>query len=193
MRSRSLHVRAKAHPVRRLLALFVLALGLWFLGFIWFFLTMPQERPFPTDRSLGGIVVFTGSAGRIQAGVSALEAGLGDRLLVSGVNAALAPSVIRSAIEGDQGLVTCCIDLGKAAQNTEGNAKEAIQWAQQHGYDEIMIITADWHMRRSLVELSRHTHSLTIHAAPVKGHVSVSRLALEYSKYLAACLRAGLE
>lgn len=60
-------------------------------------------------------------------------------------------------------------------------------------YDEIMIVTADWHMRRSLVELGRHTHSLTIHAAPVKGHVSVSRLALEYSKYLAACLRAGLE
>lgn len=165
---------------------------LWLTGLLWFCLTIPVEQTLPDGENIDAIVVFTGSAGRIHAGLKALEAGVGERLLVSGVNPELAPALIRSTLPGDSRLVSCCIDLGRAARDTEGNAAEAVAWAQQRGYQTIMLVTADWHMRRSLVEMSRHKERPKLFAAPVKSDAPFSRLMIEYNKLLAAKGRALL-
>lgn len=159
---------------------------LWVCGFLWFCATIPEERPLPDSEGIDAIVVFTGSAGRIKAGLVALEAGIGERLLVSGVNPTLAPTLIRSALPGDSRLISCCIDLGRTALDTEGNATEAVEWARHRDYRTIMLVTADWHMRRSLVEMSRHKDMPVLYTAPVKSEVAWSRLIIEYNKYLAA-------
>ncbi len=164
----------------------------WLVGLLWFCLTIPSEQTLPLDRQIDAIVVFTGSSGRIHAGLKALEAGIGERLLVSGVNPELAPALIRSTLPGDSRLVSCCIDLGRVARDTEGNAAEAVAWAQQHGYQTIMLVTTDWHMRRSLVEMSRHKERPKLFAAPVKSDASFKRLVIEYNKFLAAKGRALL-
>jgi uncharacterized SAM-binding protein YcdF (DUF218 family) len=167
------------------------AVLIWFLGFLGFSWSIPRSQPIALLNPVDGIIVFTGSAGRIQAGITALEQGLGQRLLISGVNSDLSSDVIRSAIGGKEDLARCCIDLGRTARDTEGNALEAIKWAHHRDYDKILVITADWHMRRSLIELNRHGHGLMIHALPVKSEAGPGRLMIEYHKFLAAWTRAA--
>lgn len=174
---------------RALLALGTLAL-LWLAGFGWFAVTLPVAPAWSSLPPQDAVVVLTGSRGRIDAGLAALEAGVADRLLISGADPALAPEVIESAILANAERAACCIELGQVALNTEGNAAEVIAWADTHGYRRIALITADWHMRRSLVEFRRRGHGLTITPIPVGSQVGLPRLALEYSKYLIARLRA---
>ena len=163
---------------------------LWLAGFGWFAVTLPVAPAWTSLPPQDAIVVLTGSRGRIDAGLAALEAGVADRMLISGADPALAPEVIESAILANAEKAACCIELGQVALNTEGNAAEVIAWAASNGYRRIALITADWHMRRSLVEFRRHSHGLTITPIPVGSQVGLPRLALEYSKYLIARLRA---
>lgn len=185
--------RTKPKTWRRvLLASGALAL-LWLAGFGWFVVTLPVTPAWTSLPPQDAVVVLTGSRGRIAAGLAALEAGVADRMLISGADPALAPEVIESAILANAERAACCIELGQVALNTEGNAAEVIAWADTHGYHRIALITADWHMRRSLVEFRRHAHGLTLTPIPVRSEVGLPRLALEYSKYLIARLRAILD
>jgi len=166
--------------------------AVWLAGFVWFLLAVPDARTNARERGVDGVVVLTGSAGRVRAGIAALEAGMADRLLVSGVDPDLDSGVLRPAITDDADLFECCIDLGRAALDTEGNAAEAISWARAHEMRRLAVVTAKWHMRRSLVEFSRQDHGLTIYPMPVASKAGPGRLVLEYCKYLAALARAGL-
>jgi len=165
---------------------------LWLAGFAWFVIDIPDQHTEVLAEGVEGVVVFTGSPGRVESGIAALQAGLADRLLISGVDPELAPEVLRSAITRDDTLFECCIDLGRAALDTEGNAQELIAWANRHSLRRIGLVTADWHMRRSLVELSRYPHDLEIVAMPVATNAGLSRLIVAYSKYLAAVVRAAI-
>jgi len=162
----------------------------WFAGFAWFAATLPVAPVLERLPTQDAIVVLTGSRGRIDAGLAALNAGVAARMLISGADPGLSPDVIESAILDERQTAACCIDLGQVALDTEGNAAEVIDWAETHGVRRIALITADWHMRRSLVEFRRRRHGLTITPVPVKSDVGAPRLALEYSKYLIARLRA---
>jgi len=176
------------HLLRALAAL----LGAWLVGFVWFIFTVPDEYASARSEGVDGVVVFTGSAGRVRAGIAALQAEIADRLLVSGVDPELDSGILRPAITDDAELFDCCIDLGRAALNTEGNAAEAVAWAKAHDMQRLAVVTADWHMRRSLVEFARQDHALTIYSMPVASEASVWRLIVEYCKYLAALVRAGV-
>lgn len=182
-------LRAAAAKATHLL--WLLPLG-WAAGLAWFAATLPAFKAVPPGMHVEGIVVLTGSPGRIRTGVDALKAGIGDRLLISGVNPELAGDVIRSALPADARLQACCIDLGRAARDTEGNAAEAVRWAQAHGFDSLAVVTSDWHMRRSLLEFDRLDHDLSIYPVPVQGEAGWPHLAKEYSKYLIARARAWL-
>ena len=50
----------------------------------------------------------------------------------------------------------CCADIGYAAEDTYGNAEEAAEWTAQHRYKSLIVVTASYHMPRSL----RLFHSL---------------------------------
>ena len=79
-----------------------------------------------------------------------LEKGLGKRLLITGVNPA-SKRAMKTLLHGGE-LFDCCVDLGFAALNTHGNAEEAASWVQRHHYSSLIIVTADYHMPRSMVE-----------------------------------------
>jgi len=164
--------------------------GLWTVGFVWFVIDIPDQHTEVLDRGVDGVVVFTGSPGRVDSGLNVLQAELAERLLISGVDPELAPEVLRSAITRNDALFECCIDLGRAALDTEGNARELVSWAAKNGFRRIGLVTADWHIRRSLVEISRHPHELEIVAMPVPTDPGLGRLIVAYSKYLAALARA---
>jgi len=47
----------------------------------------------------------------------------------------------------------CCIDLGFTAADTVGNARETAEWARSLGYRSLILVTADYHMPRAMLEL----------------------------------------
>ena len=167
--------------IRRAVSLIVLV---WALGFIWFAVALP--RPAGEERT-DAIVVPTGSGGRIERGIALLRAGAADKMLVTGVDTDVRPGEFMAEYGVDQPLMDCCITLGFSALDTRGNAREAADWMAENGYGSLRLVTADWHMRRTAVELkSRLPGSVTVLRDAVPTRPSFGTLLGEYHKLLAA-------
>lgn len=172
---------------------------LWLGGFAWFVAELETAPQQPQDRT-DGIVVLTGGPYRISLAVSLLDDGLAERLLISGIYAGLEDETLRRANAIPSRIFDCCIDLDRAARNTEENAREAALWAMRRGYRSLRIVTTFDHMPRSLVELRRVMPDVQLVAHPVSPTTvgsdmrwpSVGKLALEYTKYWIALVRARL-
>lgn len=162
----------------------------WALGFGWFWSQLPgQDGVSLSQETADAIVVLTGDSGRIEAGISLLASGRGKRLLISGVH----PDVRAEALYGLSGeaerLLKCCIDLGRDAENTVGNAREAAAWASARGFQSLLVITSDYHTPRSMVLLRRAMPDLTLSALPVPTNATLEALVTEYNKYLFTLVR----
>jgi len=173
----------------------VLACAAWTGGFVIWLNNLPLA-PEGRDIRTDGIVVLTGGAHRIELGVGLLAGGAADRLLISGVNQQIEDETLRSVIGISKDLFSCCIDLGRVAQNTRENAIEAADWARRKDYKSLRIVTAYDHMPRSLVEFRRTMPGAEFFAHPVSPETwdGISRpgyggLAMEYTKYWIALIR----
>ena len=164
------------------------------LGFAWFAVRVVLSTP-PEEARADAIVVLTGGRDRIQGGVELLEEGRGRRLLISGVHPQTRAADIRRATVADSALFDCCVDLGHRAETTVGNAVEVAGWARDHGFASLIVVTSDYHMPRTMVELERATPGLRKIGWPVKRsdpagetwffHPATAKLLLfEYVKYI---------
>lgn len=169
-------------------------------GFAAFVVTLPQPASAPPDGQ--GIVVLTGGDDRIEVALKLLEEGHGQRLLISGVNAATGRAALRNAHHADEAAFACCVDIGWEAQNTPGNATEATRWARANGYTQLIVVTSSYHMPRALLELGEQMPDVTLMPYPVVPGIlarpeawrdpeTLSLLAGEYTKYVAAHARIG--
>ena len=164
------------------------------LGFI-LFASVVTRAPAPADPHAEGIVVLTGESRRIAEGARLLIEGRAKRMLISGVN----PRTGKRALMKISGLpeqkFDCCVDLGYLALDTAGNANETRSWAAARSYDTLIIVTASYHMPRSLAEISLALPSAHLIPHPVvpKGfpssgwwfHPSTTRVLIaEYLKFL---------
>jgi uncharacterized SAM-binding protein YcdF (DUF218 family) len=175
--------------LRRLLPPLVV-LGLAVLGFVWF-LQQVQAAPAEPARRTGGIVVLTGGAGRVEAGLALLEADAAPRLLVSGAAPRLTLAELARANQRAPAALAGRVDLGHAAATTTGNAAETAAWARAHGIESLRVVTADYHMPRAMLELRRAMPNVTLlpHPVPTVALTGARRawlLALEYAKLGAA-------
>jgi uncharacterized SAM-binding protein YcdF (DUF218 family) len=110
-----------------------------------------------------GIVVATGSGGRIEAGLALMTEGVAERMLISGTGHGVSKAdiirTIAAETEENEALfrqsVICCVDLDQAV-DTIGNAKEADDWANRHHLQTLILVTADYHMPRALVLFHQH-------------------------------------
>jgi len=182
-----------------MVALCLLMLFVFLGGFIWFAgqATDPSHRG--AIARADGIVVFTGGRDRIAVAANLLVRGLGQRLLISGVN----PATPRRDLEGlapeMQRLSDCCIDLGRQAQDTIGNARETADWAATHGFQSLLVVTSAFHLPRSLTELSGVMPDAVLTGVPVtsphlarswwRDRAGIRLLSAEYLKYLASLVR----
>ncbi|KAF0117775.1 MAG: hypothetical protein FD163_302 [Hyphomonadaceae bacterium] len=155
-------------------------------------------------RAQDGIVALTGgSAERLKAGVSLLERHKGKKLLISGVFKSATKEEIRAIAGGSRELFACCVNLGKDATDTIGNAQEVKKWAHDNHFESLIIVTDNYHIPRSMLEISHAAPELEL--VPFATRVSpfidkywwqdekaVKGLATEYSKYLLAGLRLKL-
>jgi uncharacterized SAM-binding protein YcdF (DUF218 family) len=167
--------------------------GVYLVGFVLFVTGLPKA---PSDlRHIQGIVALTGGEMRIDAANALFERGIGERLLISGVYPGTSREKLKTHIRTGKRF-DCCVDLGYAAEDTHGNAREAAAWARYHRYHTIMIVTARYHMPRSLSEFREAMPGAEIVPYPIdpesipKGwwhNLHALRvLHGEYAKYLAA-------
>ncbi len=177
----------------------------WLIGLIAFLNSVPQAdgRAPGETRAPQAIAVLTGGPARIDAGMTLLEAGAGERLLISGVNPSTSRAQIADLWAGDEDLFDCCVDLGLKAETTSGNAEEVGEWMATHRYTELILVTSDYHMPRALVEIRRRAPTARVtpfpvfsgrlnhHSRPIS-LVDWRVIAGEYTKYLAARFRAAI-
>jgi len=175
----------------RAIALLVLAYA---IGFLVFATTLPQtpDRLAKAD----AIVALTGGDARLDAAVSLLETGAGKRLLITGVNSTTTKNELKQLAHGGARF-ECCADLGFSAVNTRGNASEAAIWTRAHRYHSLILVTAAYHMPRSLAEFGARMPGIKLVPYPVQpddvdlndwwrdGH-ALRLLQVEYVKYLAS-------
>lgn len=177
-----------------LIWLLVAAALLYGVGFVVFAESLPR-RPAKLDHP-DAIVALTGGGARLNAAVALFEKGIGKRLLISGVNSTTTKAELRPLVHGGPRF-DCCADLGFAAANTHGNAAEAAAWAKRHHYRRLVIVTASYHMPRSLAEFSAEMPGITLEPWPVEPDGidlkdwwhdphAIKLLTTEYTKYLAS-------
>lgn len=173
-------------------------------GFGVFGLSVAAMRAPLTVPKADGIVVLTGGRQRIVAAIDLLKSGLGKRLLISGVNPVTDRAALQAANGAAPALFSCCIDIDHAALDTIGNAEESAKWLRDRGYASAIVVTSNYHIPRSLLEMRRAVGNVDLIPYPV---VSEQRSAfgwiadadamrvlfVEYSKYVGALLRGTLD
>lgn len=166
----------------------VVALSLWLGGFMAF----NAQSALKSIGDAEAAVVLTGGAKRIEAAVGLLDEGRVERLLISGVNIQVSVSDLENIVGIDADKLNCCIDIGRAAKNTQGNAIETANWVRANGYEHVVVITADYHMPRSMVILRHAMPDITLLPYSVEAPASLYGQAKEYSKYIVTLLGARL-
>ncbi|WP_338468625.1 YdcF family protein [Novosphingobium sp. ZN18A2] len=155
----------------------------WVLGFVYFAVALPKPAG---SQHTDGIVVPTGSGGRIQRGLEVLQKGWAKKMLVAGVDKEVRPREF--AVEYGVGARTmaCCITLGYQSVDTRSNAMEASHWIEANKFRSVRLVTTDWHMRRARADLAaRVPDGTTIVTDAVVSRPSLRTLFLEYNKLLA--------
>jgi uncharacterized SAM-binding protein YcdF (DUF218 family) len=182
--------------MRRLALLLILVL-VWAVGLLAFAGRVDKLTPAAEPPVSDAVAVLTGASTlRLKAAVRLLEEGKGRRLLVSGVNEEVTRDDLMEVTGAWKPIYQCCVDLGFEAADTKGNAQEIAAWARKHGFSQIVVVTADYHMPRSMLELRGQMPEAKLIAYPVKtdsvdaahwwrSQVQAKRLVLEYCKYLA--------
>jgi len=192
----------RRRKVRRVLAptvaVLVLAIGGWIAGLLWFAEQIPdtvEDAATPTD----AIVVLTGGQGRLDEALMLLSRNFADRLFISGVYRGVDVNTLLETIQSSPTHLESRIGVGDAT-NTAGNARETAQWARLYGVRSIRLVTASYHMPRSLLEFHHALPEVTVLPHPVfSDNVkqeewwawpgTATLIAREYTKYLLVRVR----
>tara|TARA_R110000868_G_scaffold50534_7_gene161430 strand:- start:2739 stop:3365 length:627 start_codon:yes stop_codon:yes gene_type:complete len=177
-----------------------LVLAVYVLGFLVFAAVLDRHSPDNVATS-DAIVALTGGEGRIAEAVKLLDDGKGTRLLITGVHPEVKPATLKKTLSGPSAKFDCCVDLGRQAEDTIGNATETAAWVRNHAYHSIILVTSTYHMPRATLELQRAMPDVAITPFPVvQGTLhldgwwdfpgTTKLLVSEYSKYLLTLFHA---
>ena len=135
----------------------------YILGLVFFILTVitfdllifvgkipiaPDSKDYNTD----AVVVLTGGTDRLEKGLDLLSQKMAKKLLVSGVYRGVDVRRLLKLSQRKPEELLCCIELGYNAESTRGNAEETKKWVKIENIQSLRLVTANYHMPRSLVE-----------------------------------------
>ncbi|MDA1098939.1 MAG: YdcF family protein [Proteobacteria bacterium] len=198
----ALRIRRRTRLRHGLVLVIAAIILLWLGGFLLFTAQLPRQMTAQPGIS-DAIVVLTGGTGRLQVGLQMLSAGMGKIMLISGVEPGTTAAELQAGQSVGADKFECCVELGYRARDTQGNAIETALWIERHGYRSLHLVTASYHMPRSLLLFQRAMPTVTLRANPVfPEHVKLADwwhfpgtmklLAVEYSKYLISLLNVRL-
>lgn len=197
MKGLSARKRGRTGRKRRvLLVLAAIALVAWLGGLYLFAQTIPrnvQQSTAETD----AIIVLTGGSMRMEEGLKLLSEKMGKKLFVSGVHRGVEVKQLIDRSRRSPEVIDCCIVLGYAADHTAGNAEETADWMRRQGYRSLRLVTASYHMPRSLAEFRAEMPETRLIPHPVfPEHVKLDEwwrwpgtavlIVSEYNKFLVA-------
>jgi uncharacterized SAM-binding protein YcdF (DUF218 family) len=194
--------RRNAGWMRVLLCVVFVCAGLLFTGFL-LFSGLIADGPSGDPPEADAIVALTGGEARIPEAIRLLQLGKGERLLISGVNPVTTRQELALLTPESQSWFRCCIDVDRVARDTIGNANETRAWIEKRGFKSLIVVTASYHMPRSLAELRRALPDTVLIAYPVKPSNlrvdawwaykgTLKLLAMEYLKFMPAFGRCVL-
>lgn len=196
------HGRKRGRVQWALIGLVGLA-ALWLGGLVWYANDIPRAVDDPASRT-DAVVVLTGGSGRVDVGLALLAERRAEKLLVTGVGRDVdLDQLLKVSMRQDARFLKDRIVLGHEAGDTPGNAREAADWMAREGFSSLRLVTASYHMRRSLLEFRRALPDARIVAHPVfpsgfrlaewwRWPGTLSLLASEYSKFLIAAAAGAL-
>jgi uncharacterized SAM-binding protein YcdF (DUF218 family) len=192
--------RVGRHGLRIVTITAIIGVTLTVIGFFRFTDNVADLQMPAATAEVDAIVALTGGYQRIDQALALLEDGVGQRLLISGVNPNTTGTALRRVTGTKSATFDCCVDIGYQALDTIGNANETANWIRQRGYERILVVTNNYHMPRSLLELSQASPDVMFLAYPVthadlktdvwlSDPVALRTLFTEYAKYSLARLR----
>ncbi|MBL8631364.1 MAG: YdcF family protein [Rhodospirillaceae bacterium] len=178
------------------------AVALWAAGWVWFASTLPTHVA-NTDSKTDAIVVLTGGSGRVEEGLQLLHDGLAAQLFISGAGGQVSVSeLVPDDVEKTSDIENR-ITLGHQATDTPGNAMETAAWVRQENVKSLRLVTAAFHMPRSLMEMHAAMPGIEIVPHPVfsdriktdwwRWPGTAKLIAREYTKFLLTWLRIKMD
>lgn len=185
------------------LALLIVGFTLWFGGLVWFIEDMPQGTSDPSLKT-SAIVVLTGGNNRISEGLELLSQNKSRKLLISGVRPGASLKAVIQASGYNGAIDAKKIALDYKSTTTLENAQNVAKWVAQKEIKSIRLVTANYHMRRALIEFDHYLKDVKIvpHAInpldPVrktwcKDYKIFCLYLNEYHKYLGAFARMKIK
>ena len=193
--------RSRRATVRLLVFAGLALFTLWFIGLLWFASALPRDVEEDGART-DAIVVLTGGSARLSQGLDLLAEERAQKLFVSGVYRGVDITELFRVRQQSPDEFACCVSLGHEADDTRGNAVETAAWMREQEFKSLRLVTANYHMPRSLLEFRHAMPDFEIVPHPVFPENfrqdewwlwsrSASLMASEYSKYLIALLRTA--
>ena len=172
----------------------MLILGSWLMGLSAFVSDIVAMRAVKPAEKLDAIVVLTGGSNRLDSGFNLLEQGYGKKLFISGVYRGVDVKRLLKRWKAEpQSNLDCCVAVGVEAADTVGNAVETAEWLHKEGFHAIYLVTANYHIRRALLEFGRLAPDVVITPYPVVPDKYDNILIMrEYTKLIAAKIRSLL-
>ncbi len=150
-------------PCSALVALFVVAM--WGYGLSRFTDSIPAEvtdTTTPTD----AIIVLTGGSGRLNEGFRLLSENRAKKLFISGAYRGVEVRKLVRMFQHVPRQLERRVGIGNAT-NTLGNALETGEWIAIEGYSSLRLVTAAYHMPRSLLEFRHAMPEIMVIPHPV--------------------------
>ena len=174
-----------AHIILTLFLILILSHFIFFLSLVKNF-----KSNYSTITSIDSIVVLTGDKFRISKGMEILSNGIGEKLLLSGVNKNIELINIKNEFPKYNNFFDCCVDIDNISSNTFENSRETFLWIEKNKYNSLLIVSSDYHMPRAKLEFERFfkTENTYYHSVNSNNDVNVigkiKKLFLEYVKYM---------
>jgi uncharacterized SAM-binding protein YcdF (DUF218 family) len=178
----------------------LIIVAIWTGGFIEYVNLIQRLDPQPGRINADGVVALTGGTDRLEEGMRLLADGCCRRLLISGVHSDVTRDDMRKRWPADEENFDCCVDLDHIARDTIGNAVETAHWAAAHEFKSLIVVTASYHMPRSLLLIGEAAPGLQLIPRPVtpeRLHLeawwsqpnTLQLLGGEFNKYLISLIR----
>ena len=153
------------------------------------------------------VVILTGGTNRIKEGFEVIykldkKSITNLNVLVSGTGKGFSKLSLQEKLNPnfDLRLIECCVKLDSVSQNTYSNAVETSKWVSKNNIKEILLITSNYHIPRSILEFQNKMPNLKILYYPIipkkhqinkwlKSFETFSLIFIEYCKYIIANVR----
>lgn len=169
----------------------LICISIFFAGLIFFGIKacLLEEPKFVENAD--AIVVLTGGKNRIAAAVDLLRQQKAKRLFISGVHKDVGWGDLAKSLEELPQELVDEITLGYVACNTKENALESRDWIEQNHFKKVILVTAKYHLARSMSEFKfvlPDVELIPYPVTPVQFKTNWFRSAhlifLEYTKFL---------